>query len=71
MVGVLPKYRIRGRSNVSSESPSSGAEGHSFDTLDLGANYTSELDRSQIDLLYFGNTPPFCYFNNTIEQISY
>ena len=50
MDGVLPKYRIRGRSNVSSESPSSGAEGHSFDTLDLGANYTSELDRSQIDL---------------------
>ena len=49
MVGVLPKYRIRGRSNVSSGSPSS-AEGHSFDTLDLGAIYTSELDRSQIDL---------------------
>ena len=48
MVGVLPKYRIRGRSNVSSGSPSS-AEGHSLDTLDLTAIYTSELDQSQSD----------------------
>ena len=42
------------RSNVSSENPSSG-EGHSFNTLDI--------DR----ILYFESTPPFCYFNNTIE----